>query len=79
MIFSSTCVLRHPPCAGLVGGCEVCQGALPLAEADHRYVVDLGEQLGLGFQDSKRQRCGQRAEYSGFMFDTVKGRLIGAC
>jgi len=51
-------------------------GVLPLAEADHRFVVDLGDRLGLGFQESKRQRCAQRGEYSGFVLDTVKGRLL---
>jgi hypothetical protein len=38
-------------------------------------VIDLGSRLGLGFQESKRQHCGQKSEYAGFQFDTVQGRL----
>lgn len=68
-------VERHPPCAGLEGGCVVCRAVLPGSEADHRYVVDLGDRLGLGFSESKRQYSGQKPEYSGFQFDTVQGRL----
>ena len=39
-------------------------------------MVELDDRLGLGFQESKRQRCAQRGEYSGFAFDTVRGRLL---
>jgi hypothetical protein len=51
---------RHPPCAGLEGGCVVCREVLPGSEADHRYMVDLGYRLGLGFSESKRQYNGQK-------------------
>ena len=68
-------VERHPPCGGIEAMCEVCVKALPGAQADHRFVVDLGGRLGLGFQESKRQHCAQKGEYSGFLLDTVRGRL----
>ena len=68
-------VERHPPCEGIEGGCTVCVQALPGAQDDHQYVIDLGSRLGLGFQESKRQHCGQKSEYAGFQFDTVQGRL----
>ena len=38
--------------------------------------MELGERLGLGFHESKRHSCAQQAEYSGFMLDMVKGRLL---
>lgn len=68
-------VERHPPFNGIDGGCAVCVGALQGARADHDFVIDPGGRLGLGFQDSKRQHCGQMPEYAGFQFDTVLGRL----
>ena len=51
-IFASA-VPRHPPCQGLVGGCQVCAEAYISAKLDHEFVIDLGEKLGIGFQRDK--------------------------
>lgn len=59
-------VPRHPVCLGLEGQCKVCLQALPGAEGVHCYVIGLGDQLVMGFQAPKRQRCTQWAEYPGF-------------
>jgi hypothetical protein len=68
-------VRRHPPCGGIESGCMVCLEVLPAAQEDHRFVIDLGTRLGLGFQEAKRQYCAQKGEYSGFLLDTVRGRM----
>ena len=39
-------------------------------------MIVLGARLGLGFSDTKRQHFEQLSEYSGFRFDTVRGRLL---
>ena len=69
-------VRRHPPCSGLEGGCPVCKDQLPRAEADQRYWVGLCPKLGIHLHPDKRQNCSQRAEYTGFVVDTLKGRLL---
>lgn len=68
-------VRRHPPCDGFEAGCVVCLEVLPDAQEDHRFVIDLGTRLGMGFQDYKRQFCAQRGAYGGFLLNTVRGRM----
>ena len=69
-------VRPHPPCAGLAGGCPVCQVGLTEAEALDVFWMELCESLGVPLNLIKRQRCGQSVEYAGFVFDTLRGLML---
>ena len=75
VLFSKS-VRKHPPCQGIAGGCVVCLEHLAAAEADQRFWVELCSRLGLCLHPDKRQLCGQRAEYTGFVLDTILGRIL---
>ena len=58
------------------GGCPFCSAILPQAEEVDTYWVDLCRKLGVPLNLAKRQRCSQRVEYAGFLFDTLRGLLL---
>jgi hypothetical protein len=60
----------------LEGGCAFCLAVLPQAEEVDAYWVDLCGKLGVPLNLVKRQRCGQRVEYAGFLYDTLRGLLL---
>ena len=61
---------KHPKCAGLVGGCPVCQSAQRRAFRNQAYWHRLAAKLGLGLSSEKRQFPCQRATYTGLVIDT---------
>ena len=66
----------HPACGGLQGGCPVCRGSLAEAEQLDEWWMDLCSQLGVSLNLVKHQRCAQTVEYAGFLFDTLRGRML---
>ena len=69
-------VPRHPPCLGLAGGCSVCLATKAEAEAADAYWQELCDSLGVPLNLRKWQRCGQSVEYTGFVFDTMRGLML---
>jgi len=61
---------KHPPCAGLVGGCPVCACAQRRAARNQAYWHRLAAKLGLGLSAEKRQLPAQRITYTGLVVDT---------
>ncbi len=69
-------VRPHPRCAGLAGGCAVCQEGLEEAKELDAFWMELCGSLGVPLNLLKRQLCGQSVEYAGFVFDTWGGLML---
>ena len=69
-------VRAHPRCAGLAGGCAVCQEGLGEAKELDAFWMELCSSLGVPLNLLKRQLCGQSVEYTGFVFDTWRGLML---
>ena len=54
----------------------MCLEYLVEMEVDQRFGVELCARLGLCLHPDKRQQCGQRAKYTGFVLDTILGRIL---
>jgi len=66
-------VAWHAACAGLACGCPSCLRDLAAAEEKDAWWIALCEMLGVPLNMSKHQRCKQTVEYSGFLFDSLRG------
>ena len=68
-------VTRHPPCAGLQGGCPTCTAHVPAAHLNRDYWRELCRQLGIQFAEDKFQDVAQSLEYGGFTLNSHQGLI----
>ena len=69
-------VVAHELCAGLEGGCSICQKALELAMRKMESLDKMMKECALEYSDKGDMAIRQRHLYIGIIFDTVKGRLF---
>jgi hypothetical protein len=68
-------VLAHLLCAGLAGGCPICQAALDAAQARFDALDQMFTDCALIFSTEGDMSVSQRHTFLGIIFDTHRGRL----
>jgi hypothetical protein len=68
-------VLAHLLCAGLAGGCPICQAALDAAQARFDALDQMFTDCALIFSTKGDMSVSQRHTLLGIIFDTHRGRL----
>jgi hypothetical protein len=66
----------HGRCGGTLAGCPTCLRTKLLADELEDYWLWLAAELGLPLSADKRQRASQIWEYSGILFDSIRGLLL---
>lgn len=66
----------HGFCGGLENNCSTCIDALHSFKATQALWHRLAAELGITLNLTKRQEPSQRFEYTGILFDTIRGRLF---
>ena len=66
----------HGRCGGTANGCKTCADTKELADLLEEHWLWLAAELGLPLSEDKRQRAAQIWEYSGILFDSIKGLLL---
>jgi hypothetical protein len=66
----------HGRCGGIRAGCIECAHNKELADSLEEHWLWLAPQLGLPLSADKRQRASQMWEYSGILFDSIRGLLL---
>jgi hypothetical protein len=66
----------HGRCGGATNGCKTCADTKELADLLEEHWLWLAAELGLPLSEDKRQRASQIWEYSGIIFDSIKGLLL---
>jgi hypothetical protein len=66
----------HGRCGGTAANCSTCLGNQALANSLEEHWLWLAAELGLPLSADKRQRAAQMWEYSGIIFDTIRGLLL---
>ena len=66
----------HGRCGGTAAGCPACGETKALADELERHWLWLAAELGLPLSADKRQRAAQTWEYSGILFDSIRGLLL---
>jgi hypothetical protein len=66
----------HGRCGGTAAGCPRCHHTKDLADKLERHWLWLAAELGLPLSADKRQRAAQTWEYSGILFDSIRGLLL---
>ena len=69
-------ITEHGRCGGISAGCSACKAAAAAFAKAQQYWHELASELGINLSLSKRQEISQRAEYTGIVLDTIKGRFI---
>lgn len=68
--------LFHGFCGGLDAGCSLCADLLALAVQLEAHWMALAPQLAVPLCDIKRQSPGQRYEYAGIIYHTIRGLFL---
>ena len=68
-------MLAHLLCAGLAGGCPICQVALDAAQARFEALDQMFTDCALIFSTKGDMSVPQRHTFLGIIFDTHRGRL----
>ena len=66
----------HGRCGGTAAGCPDCGATRKRADDLERHWLWLAAELGLPLSADKRQRAAQTWEYSGILFDSIRGLLL---
>jgi len=66
----------HGRCGGTANGCKTWADTQELADLLERHWLWLAAELGLPLSEDKRQRASQVWEYSGILFNSIKGLLL---
>ena len=69
-------VVAHGQCGGLLFDCTVCLSAARCFGSAQSYRHSLAADLGVTLSPSKLQYISQRAEYTGVVLDTIRGRFF---
>jgi hypothetical protein len=68
--------IYHGRCGGVAAGCPTCGETKLLSDQLERHWIWLAAELGPPLSADKRQRAAQTWEYSGILFDSIRGLLL---